>query len=43
MKITDTSEVEVSCLEGTVWRTTDCDPKDIILEAGTSFTSLAHR
>jgi quercetin dioxygenase-like cupin family protein len=43
MRIEDISEVEVLCLEGHVWLTTDHDLQDIILAPGKSFTSKAHR
>ena len=43
VRIDDISEVEVTCLDGSVWLTTDDDPRDTVLTAGNSFISNVHR
>ncbi|MBI2768638.1 MAG: DUF2917 domain-containing protein [Burkholderiales bacterium] len=41
--VTDAAGVRIDCREGSVWITLDNDPRDIVLEAGGSFTTPEHR
>ena len=39
----DAAGVQIRCHSGSLWLTLDGDPRDIVLEAGDSFTSPEHR
>ena len=39
----DAAGIQVTCTSGAVWLTLDNDERDIILEAGDSFTDTQHR
>jgi hypothetical protein len=41
--LTDAAEVRIHCHQGVVWITLDNDPRDIVLEAGGSFSTPKHR
>ena len=41
--IADVHGLQLRCNEGTLWLTLDHDPRDVILEAGESFTGTEHR
>ena len=41
--VPDAAGVQVNCREGAVWITLDNDTRDIVLEAGQSFTGDSHR
>ena len=41
--LADAAGVQVTCTSGAVWLTLDNDERDIILEAGESFTDTQHR
>ncbi len=41
--LTDAAGVQVTCHEGCLWLTLDNDPRDIILAAGESYETDAHR
>ena len=42
-QVPDAAGMRISCCEGSVWITLDNDPRDIVLEAGQSFSIQAHR
>lgn len=39
----DAADIQIGCIEGTVWLTLDGDTRDIVLEAGEAFTTQEHR
>ncbi len=39
----DAADVQIACLQGSLWLTLDDDPRDIILDAGDSFSTTDHR
>ena len=41
-RMADAAGVTITCREGSVWITVDNDPRDIVLEAGGSFTASDH-
>lgn len=41
--VADASGVQIVCHAGSVWITLDNDPRDIVLQAGDSFTGTDHR
>ena len=41
--IDDAAEVDMACTEGSLWITLDNDQRDIVLEAGGSFSTQEHR
>ncbi len=41
--VDDAAGVRIACRAGSVWITLDNDPRDIVLEAGESFTGTDHR
>ena len=41
--ITDASNVDIACVEGSIWITLDNDLRDILLDSGGVFTTLDHR
>jgi hypothetical protein len=41
--VPDAAGVEIACRDGSIWITLDNDPRDIVLEAGQSFTDTGHR
>lgn len=41
--VPDAADLRIRCRSGTVWITLDHDPRDIVLEAGDSFTGDSHR
>jgi hypothetical protein len=41
--VTDAAGVQIQCREGSLWVTLDGDPRDIVLDAGESFTSTERR
>jgi hypothetical protein len=41
--VTDAAGVTILCREGSLWVTLDGDPRDIVLDAGASFTPSDHR
>jgi hypothetical protein len=42
-RLPDAAGVRIACRTGSVWITLDDDPRDIVLEAGSSFTTDEHR
>jgi hypothetical protein len=41
--IADASNVNIACVEGSIWITLDNDLRDILLDSGGVFTTLDHR
>jgi hypothetical protein len=41
--VTDSAGVQILCREGSLWITLDGDPRDILLDAGASYTPSEHR
>lgn len=41
--LTDAAGVQILCRQGSLWITLDGDPRDIVLDAGASFTPSEHR
>ena len=41
--VADAAGVQILCREGSLWVTLDGDPRDIVLDAGESFTPDEHR
>lgn len=41
--VSDASGVQIICREGSLWVTLDDDPRDVLLDAGDSFTTTEHR
>jgi Protein of unknown function (DUF2917) len=41
--VPDASGVQITCRTGSVWITLDNDPRDIVLQAGESYTGTDHR
>ena len=41
--VADAAGVQILCREGSLWVTLDGDPRDIVLDAGDSFTATEHR
>ena len=41
--VNDAADMRIACRKGSVWITLDNDPRDIVLEAGDSFTTPEHR
>lgn len=41
--LADASGVQIVCRAGSVWITLDNDPRDIVLQAGESYTGTDHR
>ena len=41
--VPDAAGIEIACQDGSIWITLDNDPRDIVLEAGQSFTDTGHR
>jgi len=42
-RLPDAAGVRIACRSGSVWITLDDDPRDVVLEAGGSFTTDEHR
>jgi Protein of unknown function (DUF2917) len=41
--VADAAGVQIICRVGSIWITLDNDPRDIVLQAGESFTGTDHR
>lgn len=41
--VPDAAEVEIRCLDGSLWVTLDHDPRDLVLEPGEHLSSDQHR
>jgi hypothetical protein len=41
--VSDAAGVQIACHEGSVWVTLDGDTRDVVLDAGDSFTATEHR
>ena len=42
-RLPDAAGLRIACRSGSVWITLDDDPRDVVLEAGGSFTTDEHR
>ncbi|HQS40726.1 MULTISPECIES: DUF2917 domain-containing protein [unclassified Polaromonas] len=41
--VSDVAGVQITCHEGSLWVTLDDDPRDVVVDAGSSFLTTEHR